>query len=726
MLQNTLNKTLMRLWRTELAEKFNKYASSRQGGARKGMGPQAHILRLRLHQRQAQLRGKSHAIVMVDIESAFYRTLRGLFVNTGEQTPDDQHINKVFRAFDLHPLQFDSTKDHLQETPALEEAKVNKAVQALIEDAFRGNWTRIKNSDTCIVPETGTRPGDPGADVLFSFVIKKVLDGIHTTLQAKGHSDHESNGLAWVDDLAFMVESDAKNIESKVQQTLTAIYNESMQRALKPSLQPGKTDILMRHVGPGTQHYKRKKEAEGTRISFESEDYGEQEAHCVNDAKYLGSIIDAKQRLLPDIIYSTSAAYNNVRPLRKQVLANKAIDPKKRVWVLQALGIAKAAYAGGTWPALSSYEAKTWDSRIYKLYELLEPPKRDGDERAHLYLLATYNLPTPEDILAAQRLRLLAMIARWADEQFLQGVIDSEGSADDDTWANQVLYDFQRFSGRSETFTNIIQAFRKPTGQKEMAKVIKRHNTKMRHVHQQRWKIWQHERKEGQRERKIEPGVLFPCEKCGKDFKSNTARAVHKWKVHHVHSAAAHFCPTSICLACGRDYHTLARVRQHVEYSSMDCLTKLMATYEPMDSQQIEYLNACARQEAKTTWKSGRLTTPQIKTYMKRAETAADIWYGEWTRYYDPENWEVTEKEELEWLQQEATPAIQDHLQVLRESSELWLAEIQRVGLQISSPKVAMVWIGSVEGMLRAHHDCTAQMLCRMADARECVLARWR
>ena len=345
----------------------------------------------------------------------------------------------------------------------------------------------------------------------------------------------------------------------------------------------------------------------------------------------LGSIIDAKQRLLPDIIYSTAAAYNNVRPLRKQVLANKAIDPKKRVWVLQALGIAKAAYAGGTWPALTKQEAKTWNARIFKIYELMEPPQRVGDERAHLYLLATYNLPTPDDILAAQRLRLLAMIARWANEQYLEDVLESAESTEEGTWTQQVLHDFQKFTGKNVDFTNLIQEFRRPTGQREMTKIIKKYHCKMRHVHQQRWRIWQLERKEGRSQPEQRPEGIYPCEKYGKDFTSHTGRAVHLWKVHHVHSKAAHFCPTPFCLACGRNFHTLARVRQHVEYSSMKCLAKLQASYEPMDSHQIDYLNNRERQEAETTWKSGRLTTPQIKTYMKRTETAADSWYGEWT-----------------------------------------------------------------------------------------------
>ena len=724
-LQNTLNKTLMRLWRPELARKFGKYASSRQGGARQGTGPQAHILKLRLHQKRAQLRGMSQAIVMVDIESAFYRTLRGLFVNTARTQPSKEHLGEVFRLFGLSPLQADETTEHLQGIPALEAAEVNKAIQAIIEDAFRGNWTRIKHSDTCIIPQTGTRPGDPSADVLFSFVIKRLLDGIENALLTSGHSTQEAQGLAWVDDLAFMIEDSAPRIEGKVKKTLSAIFDESMQRALKPSLQPGKTDILLHYAGQGTQHYKRQKEEEGTGITFQSRDYGEQEAHCVQDAKYLGSIIDARQRLMPDIVYSTTAAYHNVKPLRKQVLANKAIEATKRTWVLQALATSKAAYAAGTWPTLTQHESKVWNARIYKIYRLLEPHGKEGDERANLYLLAKYELPAPDDLLAAQRLRMLSMIARWADEEYLRSVYEVADFEDEQTWPSQVVRDYKRFTGKTVSFREILGSYRGQNGQQEMKKVIAKHHKKMKHIHRQSWQIWQQERKDGKGKGPSQETGEYTCGECGKQFKNATARAVHAWKIHKVHAEAAHFCPTPTCMACGRNFHTLARVRQHVGYSSMRCLEKLKNIYEPLDIQQIQHINSLERDEAKATWKSGRKTLPQIRTYMRNTDTSIDSWAGNWTDYYDQKTWSTSEVQEMQWLQTEVAEALLDYFENLREASEVFLAEVRRIGHKIHSPRVAVVWLDMIWADLKGNEQVTEQMLIRMTEARKAILTPW-
>ena len=79
-------------------------------------------------------------------------------------------------------------------------------------------WFVVPQGTQVMAPTTGSRPGDPNADVLFSFIMAKLLKEIRhrasledLDLTEETEMGLVSSHLSWVDDLTFAVTSDAKS-----------------------------------------------------------------------------------------------------------------------------------------------------------------------------------------------------------------------------------------------------------------------------------------------------------------------------------------------------------------------------------------------------------------------------------------------------------------------------------------------------------------------------------
>ena len=166
-LQCSLGKIASRTWRIELKKTFERLASTLQGGARKGLGPNAHVTRIRVMPRLACKRHQSFGLIVMDLESAFYKTVRGILLQNAQEAMSAEFLAYLFRALDLPPLIYDDFLQQMERTTVLEEGKTNRAIQRVLGSMMQGAWSRLPGDGRIMVPETGTRPGDPIADIMW-------------------------------------------------------------------------------------------------------------------------------------------------------------------------------------------------------------------------------------------------------------------------------------------------------------------------------------------------------------------------------------------------------------------------------------------------------------------------------------------------------------------------------------------------------------------------------
>ena len=149
-LENCFGKTISRLWRPELERGFKALAGSQQGGAKKGMGPITHILKARVLQRRAFIRGESFGWILLDTESAFYKAVRQLLVRNDGFEATDEFCAYFSKALGIGPEEHRWFYEHLTAETMLQKAEANKAVQKWVLSSMEGSWCKLRSSPNCL------------------------------------------------------------------------------------------------------------------------------------------------------------------------------------------------------------------------------------------------------------------------------------------------------------------------------------------------------------------------------------------------------------------------------------------------------------------------------------------------------------------------------------------------------------------------------------------------
>eukprot|EP00438_Fugacium_kawagutii_P030590 Skav225443 [mRNA] locus=scaffold1668:184940:187950:+ [translate_table: standard] len=125
-------------------------------------------------------------------------------------------------------------------------------------------WYVVPDGTAVQRPQTGSRPGDPNADALFSFIMAKILTRIQTRLQQEQLVDDPvvgnwclSASATWVDDATFLVQADAASLLRKGGGTMSVILDTLVEFGMRISSGPHKTAVLMEYAGPGAVQHRR-------------------------------------------------------------------------------------------------------------------------------------------------------------------------------------------------------------------------------------------------------------------------------------------------------------------------------------------------------------------------------------------------------------------------------------------------------------------------------------
>eukprot|EP00438_Fugacium_kawagutii_P023637 Skav203365 [mRNA] locus=scaffold940:166757:171457:+ [translate_table: standard] len=162
----------------------------------------AHFIATMRH--RARVRGVSHAVLYFDIKSAFYHARRqDLFPNVLEC---DEYEHE------------DSCVSSLLALPVMERLGVPLRLQAWSQQISTLAWSQISSGGVLVAPDcamvasTGTRPGDPMADLSFSLIMQDIASRIVADLQPYLATLDSSTGpepvgpVIWVDDFALYLE----------------------------------------------------------------------------------------------------------------------------------------------------------------------------------------------------------------------------------------------------------------------------------------------------------------------------------------------------------------------------------------------------------------------------------------------------------------------------------------------------------------------------------------
>ena len=411
-LEDCTAKIVTKMWRTRIEEAFQSITSTAQGGARKGIGPCSHLARMRVIQQNCRSRHLGFCLLTLDVESAFYRSVRQILVSNESADADGATLNRIFDRYNLHPQMVEDFREELEKGTVMQEANANRAIQRLIHSSFQGSWCRIPTSTECLVTLTGTKPGSPAADILFCVIMSRYMKNTAQQLRETFGPNGTETCIAWVDDVALPVYTEASKIKSKASTTLSILCENANKLALKVSLKPSKTEAMLSYQGKGSRHHKRMTQDEPQTLDFNTCE-GMQTVCIVPETKYLGAIKDSEANLMPELKMMTGQALSAVRPLRSKVISNPNIKIEQRKNLVQALAMSKATYTCSSWPLLKKTEQGQWSTRLHSIYKMVLPSKRGDSNSNHISDLearAVAGWEEPVDVIRNARCKLMMSI----------------------------------------------------------------------------------------------------------------------------------------------------------------------------------------------------------------------------------------------------------------------------------------------------------------------------
>lgn len=213
----------------------------------------------------------SLAVVFVDIRAAFAVVIRALIF---DQPMSDEYIASVFKRLNFLPGIFDKFCETVRDTNAMTSAKVPPELRYLTRSFSSLSYFHTKGVDKVCVYKGGTCAGTPLADLLFSFLMARVLSliqgklaalGITHVLPAMDRSLFASEafkkenfyGSSYVDDNFFVVQDKSPlSLRPKLELLILVVIETFAFHSLPCNLDYGKTGIVLHLRGKGKNDFK--------------------------------------------------------------------------------------------------------------------------------------------------------------------------------------------------------------------------------------------------------------------------------------------------------------------------------------------------------------------------------------------------------------------------------------------------------------------------------------
>ena len=225
LISSHVGKTLHRAVRDHQANVYEAFLQHQQVGGRRHFPVTMGVHYLRSTARMARQAKRSHAMIFLDLQEAFYRVLRpiaigGVITDTLLASIAERLRLPIDAVSDLHQL--------LQLPAATEMAGLPPHLSRALQALHTNTHFRVHGQTDATHTRVGTRPGDPFADVVFGYMFARLLTtveqkmqdldiletindvstpGLFLDLHAGPMHQHSILGPTWMDDLCITVTS---------------------------------------------------------------------------------------------------------------------------------------------------------------------------------------------------------------------------------------------------------------------------------------------------------------------------------------------------------------------------------------------------------------------------------------------------------------------------------------------------------------------------------------
>lgn len=593
LLEPVIGRFFSKAWRSRVVNALEQVSALHQFGGNKGASIEVAHLLVRSFQQSAVAMKCSCSLLFADLKAAFYTVAKPFLTADGR---DREQVVELFKIMKLPP---DALADFVE---AIEEGILvpqNQGhLQSIIGAMLKHTWAKAPGAPDFLLPQTGSRPGDPLADALFGFLMSKALKRIDDRCRAEDLIQDACSAVAWVDDAVFQLRGSAANIVEKTRSIARILHEEMTRIGMKLNYGTGKTEVVLTFAGKkAVQHSQEFYQQQGGKLIFCNEYEGCLAVRVVEHYKHLGGYITKNQSLHPELRTRGGQMAQQLKAIKRTVLANPELPIEKRRILLHALGTSVLTLHVGVWRPLQQCEWQKWHGLVRGLYQHLQGRLEDGTVPHKTIEELSFEAagPMPLALLYLRRLRVFVQLVKALQTSMLQMILHNAEVAKDLAWVSGVqgaiawlkmqvddkiwiadldaLMDAEawwRLHGRWHEVKRLVQKAQKMHLLRNQMCMDAMHH-KQRHDALLKEAGWTFS---GEEEHPVEQAVS--CDQCGKTFQRNAALSVHQHKAHGLRVAARRVAVNGQCGACRRNYHTRPRLILLLQYGNTMCLTHLL------------------------------------------------------------------------------------------------------------------------------------------------------
>ena len=445
LLESVVARTYSKAWRKQLERGLQRVAAPMQWGGRSGLSTQAVHLQVRLWQSSAAAAAESMALLFVDVRSAFYSVVKPMVAMApGEHPP----LTAIFSKLRLPETAYEEFCENVLQARLVKSATRSDIVEQTVAAMLRRTWFFVKEGDSVYAPRTGSRPGDPVADLLFGYVyvIARLLDQIQNEIQRQDGKAIDpdwqvATQVAWVDDMVFQIKSDAPSLLQKTACAAAIVLQICTEHGLSLAMGTSKTAVLMEYRGKKSVQARQESEKQcKTHIPVISERHGAISIPIVSFYKHLGSFIVRGGGLRQEIRTRSALTIAKLKPLRK-ITKNPAIAVDTRRLLIRTMAMTVLNLYSGTWFNMGVNEFSAWQAAVHRLYTAIQPRESNGEvtHTNHYQAALSVNSPMAMEPLHVAKLRLLAHLLSEGDIRIQIAILDNYKTAQAQSWLTSVM-----------------------------------------------------------------------------------------------------------------------------------------------------------------------------------------------------------------------------------------------------------------------------------------------
>ena len=583
---DVLAKTYHRIIRSRLLPSLENYATETMCGGIKARGTDIayHILLSTIQ--YAQLKRKSLLLYYVDIVAAFDSILHSHLVDL---PATDETICYLFSVLNLPPESFQEFLSIAQSTCAMHQANVDTHLSLVVKDTCTNNWFLINNDPHPNTINTGTKQGNPLADILFNFVASKIFKSIQnelndaglgckiesTTNTFLGHTkEHTLTDTDYVDDqLYYDMPNDNTHLIDHMSRMAKIIHIKLLAHGLKPNYKAGKSEMQLFIRGPGSQEVKFQiynvcKQI--LRVEITPNTFID--VRVVPIYKYLGNKTSNVSTYRVAAKFRASQAFTTLHSLSSKVFRSPHLKPHTKHMLATSLIMSRNYYNTCVWPRCETNVYNILQGPIVNTCKALSNINYQNilpvSDQALLY---KHQFPPVEIQLRKLRLTYLPRFLAVAPTPLLSLVAALHN--DNDSWINLIINDLQWLSIFSKnpylyTITTLIEITTLVN-----APAFKRHITEA-----VKYSTLLFEPDIGPQIQNNAVGNVV-CPLCTKICVSIAALHGHNFQTHGLQNGSIPFATQNgTCPACLKCYHNRARlIRSHLSRKNHRCLRFLLS-----------------------------------------------------------------------------------------------------------------------------------------------------